>query len=113
MKRSLVGVTATIMLAAAGTASAQGMDPLWLGQTGMSATANHLARENLRNSTGAKGGGARVACSADSMPAADRRRMEAQALQIMQRDGRAAGVAYAREQGMAYHRRLQAQGVCP
>lgn len=113
MKRNLVGVTAALMLAAAGTASAQGLDPLWLGQTGMSTMANHLAGENLRNSTGAKSSGTRVACSADSMPAADRRRMEAQAFRIMQRDGRAAGVAYAREQGMAYHRQLQAQGVCP
>ncbi|TBU94669.1 hypothetical protein [Phytopseudomonas dryadis] len=53
------------------------------------------------------------ACSADSMPPAERRRMEAQARRIMQREGQAAAVAYARKQGMAYHQKLKKQGICP
>ncbi|WP_411037237.1 hypothetical protein [Shinella sp. BYT-45] len=55
----------------------------------------------------------RVACSADSLPAAERRRMQAEASRIMRTRGRVAAIAYARQQGMAYHRRLQARGICP
>lgn len=54
-----------------------------------------------------------VACSPDSLPAAERRRMQAEAQRIMRTRGRAAAIAYARQQGIAYHRRLQAQGICP
>ncbi len=57
--------------------------------------------------------GKRVACSADSMPSGERRRMEARAAQIYRTKGKAAAVAYARQQGLAYHQRLKRQGICP
>lgn len=52
-------------------------------------------------------------CSADSMPRAERQRIEARTMRIMRRDGREAAVAYARKEGMAYRKKLQRQGICP
>jgi hypothetical protein len=99
-------------------APAQGLDPMWSGQTGMSTMNNQVTREmmnrhNKQNQRRSKATRASVACSPDSMPAAQRRQLNARAAQIMQRQGKAAAVAYARKQGMAYRKKLQAQGICP
>ncbi len=55
----------------------------------------------------------RPRCSADSMPRAERQRIEARAMRIMRSEGREAAVAYARKEGMAYRKKLQRQGICP
>ncbi len=52
-------------------------------------------------------------CSADAMPAADKRRIEAEYARIAQTQGRTAAVNYARREGMRFRQKLVAQGVCP
>ncbi len=52
-------------------------------------------------------------CSADALPAADRRRMEAEYVRRAQSDGKASADAWVREQGRQFHLKLVADGVCP
>lgn len=51
-------------------------------------------------------------CSADALPAAERRAMEERFRQIERRQGREAAMTYAREQGRLFSERLIAEGVC-
>ncbi|MGE4323170.1 MAG: hypothetical protein AB7E60_09100 [Sphingobium sp.] len=51
-------------------------------------------------------------CSADALPAADRRRMEAEYVQRTKTDGKASADAWVREQGMRFRKQLIAQDVC-
>ncbi|MGE4323171.1 MAG: hypothetical protein AB7E60_09105 [Sphingobium sp.] len=53
------------------------------------------------------------ACSADALPAADRRRMEAEYVRRARADGKASADAWVREQGKQFRLKLAAQGVCP
>lgn len=51
-------------------------------------------------------------CSADAQPQAERQAMEARFREIDRRQGRAAAMAYAQEQGRQFRERLIAEGVC-
>lgn len=53
------------------------------------------------------------ACSADALPAEDRRRMEAEYMRRARADGRASADAWVREQGIRFRQQLIAEGVCP
>lgn len=53
------------------------------------------------------------ACSADALPAADRRRMEQEYMRRARADGKASADAWVREQGRRFHLKLVADGVCP
>lgn len=53
------------------------------------------------------------ACSADALPAADRRRLEAEYVRRVRSDGRASADAWVREQGQRFRLTLEARGVCP
>lgn len=53
------------------------------------------------------------ACSAEALPAADRRRMEAEYHRILRSQGRASADAWVHEQGRLFRQKLVAQGVCP
>ncbi len=51
-------------------------------------------------------------CSADALPAADRRRLEADYVRRARADGKASADAWVREQGRQFRLKLIAQGVC-
>lgn len=51
-------------------------------------------------------------CSAEALPAAERRAMEARYAEIDRTQGRAAAQAYVHEQGRLFAQRLVAEGVC-
>ncbi len=53
------------------------------------------------------------ACSADALPAADRRRMEADYMRRLRADGKASADAWVREQGRKFRLKLVAEGICP
>lgn len=53
------------------------------------------------------------ACSADALPAADRRAMEGEYARRFRSDGRASADAWIREQGKRFHQQLVDDGVCP
>ena len=53
------------------------------------------------------------ACSADALPAAERRAMEREYLRRSKADGRASADEWVREQGRLFRARLARQGVCP
>lgn len=53
-----------------------------------------------------------AACSADAMPAADKRRIQAEYMRISRSEGRLAAERYARQQGLEFRQKLVAQGVC-
>lgn len=51
-------------------------------------------------------------CSADALPAAERRRMQIEYQRRLRADGKTSADAWVREQGRRFHQRLVAQGVC-
>lgn len=51
-------------------------------------------------------------CSADALPAAQRRRLETEYVQRAKASGRASADAWIREQGMRFRQQLIARGVC-
>jgi len=53
------------------------------------------------------------ACSADALPAADRKRMEAEYMRRLKTSGKARADAYVQRQGRLYRQKLEAEGVCP
>ena len=56
---------------------------------------------------------AAAGCSADAMPAPEKRRIEAEYARIAKSRGRVAANGYARQQGALFREKLVAQGVCP
>lgn len=82
-----------------------------------------LGQQNLRNTyentdraIGVKpnrNNSASAGCSADALPAADRRRMESEYMRRARADGKASADAWVREQGIRFHKKLVADGVCP
>lgn len=82
-----------------------------------------LGQQNLRNTyentdraTGVKSSRTKASsasCSVDALPAADRRRMEAEYMRRASADGKASADAWVREQGIRFHKKLVAEGVCP
>ena len=52
-------------------------------------------------------------CSADALPAAERRVMEAEYARRFRREGKASADRWAAEKGRAFRARLVAQGICP
>lgn len=52
-------------------------------------------------------------CSADALPAADRRRMQIEYQRRVRADGRARADAWVAEQARQFRRQLVAEGVCP
>lgn len=100
-------------------ATAQMVDvPIWsngiLGQQALRNTYDNYNRKNGIDSE-RDGDKARSAskCSADALPAADRKRMEAEYMRRLRADGKASADAWVREQGRRFHMKLVADGVCP
>lgn len=54
-----------------------------------------------------------VGCSADALPAADRRRMEQEYARRLRADGKASADAWVAEQGRLFRIKLVADGICP
>lgn len=55
----------------------------------------------------------RQTCSADALPAADRKRMETEYARRMKTSGKASADAYVQRQGRLYRQKLEAEGICP
>lgn len=64
------------------------------------------AAADTKRTTGAQ------SCSADALPAADLRQMEAEYVQRAKADGKASADAWVREQGKQFRLRLVAEGIC-
>lgn len=75
--------------------------------------ANRRMKPGDRNDGAGRRHGQAQACSADALPAADRRHMEAEYVRRAKADGKASADAWVREQGKRYRLRLIAQGICP
>lgn len=95
-------------------ANAQMVDiPIWsngiLGQQALRSTYDNYDRQN-----GIKKDSARPspACSPEALPAADRRRMEAEYARRQRSDGKASADAWVQEQGRLFRMKLIADGVC-
>lgn len=52
-------------------------------------------------------------CSADAMPASDKRRIQAEYNRITRTQGRPAAENWARQEGMRFRQQLVSQGICP
>ncbi|MFV0625432.1 hypothetical protein ACBY01_15665 [Sphingomonas sp. ac-8] len=68
------------------------------------------AKQNSRNGVPTR---TSAACSADALPAAERRHLEIEYVQRARADGKASADAWVREQGKRYRLKLIAQGICP
>ncbi len=55
---------------------------------------------------------ARPRCSADSLPSAERRRLEREYARRLQAEGRASADRWIRGEGMRYRCQLEARGIC-
>lgn len=112
--------TVAFVLAYASPAAGQVMVdvPIWSnGILGQQALRNTY--DNFNEANGIDGDGDERAepvsreCSADALPAEDRRQMEADYVRRVRADGKASADAWVREQGMRFHQQLVAEGVCP
>lgn len=96
-------------------AAAQMVDvPIWSnGILGQQALRNTY--DNFDKANGIKKGKSRATreCSADLLPAADRRKMEQDYVRRARDDGKASADAWVREQGRRFHLKMVAEGVCP
>lgn len=108
-----------LTLAVAGISSAQEVSVPAVTVANPGGYANPLQldtdRYNREQRTRARDGQARPStdCSADALPAADRRRMEIEYVRRVRSDGRASADAWVREQGQRFRLRLVAEGICP
>lgn len=97
-------------------AAAQMVDvPIWsnglLGQQALRNTYDNADRAN-KTTTDRRAASTRE-CSPDALPAADRRRMEAEYIRRARADGKASADIWVREQGQVFREKLVAQGICP
>lgn len=115
------GAGLALTLAAGGVANAQevSVPPVTVANPGGYANPLKLdtdrydreqrAKQKSRNGEPTR---ASAACSADALPAADRRRMESEYVQRARADGKASADAWVRDQGMRFRQQLVARGVC-
>lgn len=113
--RVSLSIFAGSILAVSVPADAQQMVdiPIWsngiLGQQAL-----RSAYDNADRASGIRSRkGPTRACSADALPAADRRAMEVQYMRRLKEDGKASADAWVNEQGRRFHAKLVAEGKCP
>jgi hypothetical protein len=100
-------------------ANAQMVDiPIWsngiLGQQALRNTYDNYNRAHgLKEKPASKSASASAGCSADALPAADRRKMEIEYARRQRADGKASADAWVHEQGRRFHMKLVADGICP
>lgn len=102
----------------ASPAMAQMVDvPIWgngiLGQQALRSTFDHYDETHGIDKEDRKSKARSGACSADALPAADRRQMETEYVRRARTDGKASADAWVREQGMRFRQKLVAEGICP
>lgn len=115
MPRITMALALAITVIAA-PATAQMVDvPIWsngiLGQQALRNTYDNYNRENGIDDDGKAKSAPK--CSAEALPAADRKRMEAEYMRRLRTDGKESADAWVREQGKRFHMKLVADGVCP
>lgn len=74
--------------------------------------ANHRAGQKSRSSKHKLTSASRTACSLNAMPAAEKRRLEAEYGRRLLINGKAKADLWAAGQGRAFRARLVAQGIC-
>jgi len=87
-----------------------------LGQSAMEVTRQNLERyhgEDGDSSERATPENEYPGCSADALPADDRRRMEAEYSRRLQSDGKQSADAWVHHQGRQFHQKLVDDGTCP
>jgi len=110
--------TAAFVAAIASSAAAQMMVdiPIWsngmLGQQAMRSAFDNYDEVHGIDDADERPQATSEACSADALPAAERRRMEADYVRRVGKDGKASADAWVREQGMRFRKQLIAEGVC-
>lgn len=109
-----------VVMGAALPASAQHMIdvPIWsngiLGQQALRNTYDNYNRvHGIDDEDEAPAASGPRECSPDSLPAADRRRMEQDYMRRLRQDGRASADAWVAEQGRRFRAELIAEGSCP
>lgn len=120
--RKLIIATCGAMMFTVFPANAQVMVdvPIWsngiLGQQALRNTYDNYNRQNGIDDKKEPKSASKPAskpCSADALPVADRRRMEAEYIRRAKSDGKASADAWVQEQGKRFHQKLVAEGVCP
>ncbi len=116
MRVTLLAASAAMLFAVPSAAQVMIDLPIWsngmLGQQTMRSTFDHydethdIDDEPEQRQTRSPG------CSADALPAADRRRMEVEYVRRLRADGKPSADAWVREQGMRFRQKLIAEGVC-
>lgn len=100
-------------------ASAQLVDvPIWsngiLGQQALRSTYDNFDEAHgIDKKKGSASSAPSRQCSADALPAADRRAMETEYVRRARADGKASADAWVHEQGRRFHAKLVASGTCP
>lgn len=114
--RVLTIALGSLVLAGGVPAHAQTVDvPIWsngiLGQQALSNTYDNYNRsvgiDDEERSTRSQ------SCSAETLPDADRRRMETEYVRRVRTDGKVSADAWVHEQGRRFHETLVARGDCP
>lgn len=88
--------------------------PIWSnGILGQQALRNTYDNYNKQNGIDTNRSKPSRSCSADALPAAERRAMEAEYARRQRVDGKASAYAWVQEQGRRFRMKLIADGVCP
>jgi hypothetical protein len=113
--KSLIFVAAALMIPM--PAAAQMVDiPIWSnGILGQQALRNTY--DNYNEAHGLKKDKSRARasreCSADMLPAADRRQMEEEYVRRTRYEGKASADIWVQEEGLRYRMKMVRQGICP
>lgn len=117
---SAAGLTLALTVAGVGSAQEVSVPSVTVANPGGYANPLKLDTDRYDREQRAKSGNrdgrpsrTSAACSADALPAADRRRMEAEYIRRARADGKASADAWVREQGKQFRLKLVAQGICP
>ncbi|MEN3950013.1 hypothetical protein [Iodidimonas sp. SYSU 1G8] len=115
MRTVILACTAILLMGGASPVSAQMVDlPIWSnGILGQQALRNTYENYNETHGVDDGSSAASAACSADALPAAERKRMEAEYVKRARNDGKASADAWVREQGKRFRLKLVADGACP
>lgn len=117
MQKSFLLMAALVMIPM--PASAQLVDvPIWsngiLGQQALRSTYDNYDEANgIDKKKGPSSSATSRQCSADALPAAERRAMEIEYKRRARADGKASADAWVHEQGRRFYAKLVASGTCP
>lgn len=116
MRIILLALCGVIPFAVPATAQVMVDIPIWsngiLGQQALRNTYENYDETHGTNKKDKPSTTQATECSADALPAADRRQMETEYVRRVRADGKASADAWVREQGMRFRQELIDKGVC-